>query len=77
MSDFDDKKNNKKPTDDGSTVDTMAVKKPIGDGLVITTVTARTVVIFFGLRPVGLRQGNVLLRSTSLAWFMSSPVWEM
>ena len=27
MSDFDDKKNNKKPTDDGSTVDTTAVKK--------------------------------------------------
>ena len=72
MSDFDDKKNNKKPTDDGSTVDTTAVKKPIGDGLVITTVTARTVVIFFGLR-----QGNVLLTSTSLTWFMSSPVWEM
>ena len=44
MSDFDDKKNNKKPTDDGSTVDTTAVKKPIGDGLVITTVTARTVI---------------------------------
>ena len=74
MSDCDDKKN--KP-DDGSTVDATAIKKPIGDGLIITTVTATTAIIFFSLRLVGMRQGNVLLTSMLLAWFMSLPVWEM
>ena len=34
-------------------------------------------VIFFGLRLVGMRQGNVLLTSTSLVWFISLQVWEM
>ena len=77
MSDCDYQKNNKKPTDDRSTVDATTVKKPIGDGLIITTVTATTAVIFFGLRLVGMRQGNALLTSTSLAWFMSLPVWEI
>ena len=34
-------------------------------------------VIFFGLSLVGMRQGNVLLTSTSLVWFISLQVWEM
>ena len=32
--------------------DGTAAKKPIGDGLIITTVAATTAVIFFGLRLV-------------------------
>ena len=67
MSDCDRQKNNKKPIDDGSTVDATAAKKPIGDGLIITTVSTTTAIIFFGLRLVGMRQGNALLKSTSLA----------
>ena len=77
MSDCDRQKNNKKTIDDRSTVDATAAKKPIGDGLIIITVAATTAVIFFGLRLVGMRQGNALLTSTSLAWFLSLPVWEM
>ena len=52
----------------------MAAEKPFGDGMIISTVAATTAVIFFGLRLVGVRQGNVLLTSTFLAWFMSFPV---
>ena len=33
-------------------VDATVAKKPIGDGLITTTVTATTAVIFFGLRLV-------------------------
>ena len=77
MSDCDRQKSNKKTIDDRSTVDAAAAKKPIGDGLIIITVAATTAVIFFGLRLVGMRQGNALLTSTSLAWFLSLPVWEM
>ena len=58
-------------------VDATRAKKPTGDGLIITTLTATTAVIFFGLRLVGMRQGKPLLTSTSLAWFMSLPAWEM
>ena len=46
-------------------VDVTAAKKPTGDGLIITTVVTTTAVIFFGLRLVGMRQGNALLTSTS------------
>ena len=58
-------------------VDATAAKKPIGDELIITTVVATTAVIFPGLRLVGMKQGNALLKSMSLGWFMSLPVWEM
>ena len=44
-----------KPTDDGSTVDATAAKKPIGDGPIITTVTSTAAVIVFDLRLVDMR----------------------
>ena len=40
---------------DNDGVDATAAKKPIVDGLIITTVAAMTAVIFFGLRLVGMR----------------------
>ena len=66
MSDCEDCQNK-----DNDGVDATAAKKSIVDGLIITTV------IFFGLRLVGMRQGNALLTSSLSAWFMSLPVWEM
>ena len=69
MSDCDRQKNNKNPIDDRSTITvTTGVMyfKLIGNGLVITTATTTTAIIFFGLRLVGMRQGNALLISTSL-----------
>ena len=78
MRDCDDQ-NNKKPTDDGFTVTaTTAVLsfQPIGDGLIINTVTATAAVIFFGLRLAGVGQQNALLTSTSVTWLMSSPIWK-
>ena len=66
MSDYEDCQNK-----DNDGVDATAAKKPIVDGLIITTV------IFFGLRLVGMRQGNALLTSSLSAWFMSLPVWQM
>ena len=56
-------------------VDATTVKKPIGDGLMIISLTATTAAIFLGLRLADMRQGNTLLTSTSLVWFMSLPVW--
>ena len=78
MSDCDDQKN-KRTTDDGSTVTaTTAVMSfnPIGDVLIITTVTATTAVIFLSLRLAGKGQGNVSLTSTSVSWLMSLPIWK-
>ena len=49
-------------------------EKPIGDGLLITTVATATVGIFFSLRAMGLVQHDALLSSTSLVWLMSLPV---
>ena len=72
MSDCEDCQNK---NNDG--LDATANKKHTGDGLIITTVAATTAVIFPGLRLVGMKQGNALLKSMSLAWFMSLPVWEM
>ena len=72
MSDCEDCQNK---NNDG--LDATAAKKPTGDGLIITTVAATTAVILPGLRLVGMKQGNALLKSMSLAWFMSLPVWEM
>ena len=66
MSDCDCQKNIKKSE---STVDD--VEKPIGDGLLITTVASTTVRIFYTLRAAGVRQHNALITSKSLACFMS------
>ena len=57
-------------------LDATAAKKPIGDGLVITTVVATAAATFFNLRMTGVGQHNALLTSTSLAWFMSLPIWK-
>ena len=70
-------KNIKKPIDDGSTIDATTTKNTIGDGLLITTVASTTVGMFYALRAAGVGQHNALLTSTSLAWFMSLPVWKM
>ena len=70
MSDCEDCHQNK--NNDG--VDTTAAKKPIEDGLTMITLAATTTVICFGLRLIGMRQGNTLLSSTSFAWLMSLPV---
>ena len=51
-----------------------APEKPIGDGLLITTVATATVEIFFSLRATGLVQHDALLAPTSLVWLMSLPV---
>ena len=67
MSDCEDcqQKNNKKPIDDGSTVEATASKKPIGDWSLISTVAAMTTRIFFGLSAVGVGQQGALLTYTS------------
>ena len=78
LSEHDRQKNNKKTIDDdddddddGSTVDATAAKKPIGDGLLITTVTAMAAGICFGLWTVGIEQQGALLTSTSFVYFLS------
>ena len=55
----------KKPIYDWSTVHAAAAKKPIEDGLLITTVAATTLGIFYALRAAGVEQPNALLTSTS------------
>ena len=77
MGDCDCQKNIQKPIDDGSTIDATAAKKPIGNGLLITTVAFTTVGIFYAVRAAGVGQHNALSTSSSLAWFMSLPVWKM
>ena len=77
MGDCDCQKNIQKPIDDGSTIDATAAKKPIGDGLLITTVASTTVGIFYAVRPAGVGQLNALLTYLLLAWFMSLAVWKM
>ena len=59
MSDCDCQKNIKRlePTVDD-------VQKPIGDGLLITTVASTTVGIFYALRAAGVGQHNALITST-------------
>ena len=51
-------------------------KKPIGDGLIITTVVAKAVKIFLGPMPMGVGQHDTLVISTLLVWLFSFPVWE-
>ena len=74
MSDCDCQKNIKKPIDDGSTIGD--VRKPIGDGLLITTVASTPVGIFYALRAAGVGQHKALFRFTLLVWFLSLPVWK-
>ena len=77
MGDCDCQKNIKKPIDGKSTVGTTATKKTIGDELLITTVASTIVGIFYALRTAGVGEYNALLTSTSLACFMSLPIWKM
>ena len=65
------KKNKETVDDDGSTVDATAAKKPIKDGLLITTVTTMATGIFFGLKTVCLGQHGALLTSASFVYFVS------
>ena len=68
----------KKPIiEDGPTVAFTGTEKPIGDELIITTIAATVVGIFFGLRAMGAGQHNALLTSTSLVWLFSLPVLKM
>ena len=59
--------------DDETTITTTVTEKPIGDGLLITTMAAMTVRIFFGLKAMGAAQHDALLTSTSFVWLMSFP----
>ena len=70
MSNCDCQKNIKNPINDGSTVDTTAPKKPIGDGPLITTVAATAAGIFFGLRAVDMGQHNALITSRWLVYLL-------
>ena len=75
MSNCDCQKNIKKPFGDEVSITTVvatATKEPNGDRLLITTI-ATTVVIFFGLKTVGVGQQGALLTSTSLVYFMFLP----
>ena len=62
--------------DDEATVATTVAEKPIGDGLLITTIAATIAGIFFGLRAMGGVVNDALIISTSLVWLMSLPVWK-
>ena len=53
----------------------MDSKKPVGDGLLINTVTTTVAGILFALRVVSVGQRGALLASTSLVYLMSLPVW--
>ena len=46
-------------------------EKPIRDGIIINTMAAMTVGIFFGLRTIDAAQYDALLTSTSFVWLMS------
>ena len=59
--------------DDEATVTAMVTEKPIKDGLLITTMAAMSVGIFFGLRTIGVAQHDALLTSMTWAWLMSFP----
>ena len=63
MSNCDCQENIKKSVEDGPAT---VAEKPIGDGLIITTVAATVVGIFFGLRAIGVVQHDALITSMSL-----------
>ena len=46
------------------------------DRLIITTVTAMTARIFFGLRAMCFGEHDALIVSTSLVWLMFLPMWK-
>ena len=77
MSNCDCQENIKKPIEDGPTVAAKAAEDPIEDGLIITTVAATAVGIFFGLRAIGAVQHDALITPTLLVWLMSLPVWKI
>ena len=77
MSSFDCQENIKKPVEDGHTISGTVAEKLIGDGLIITTIAAKAIGIFFGVRAMGAGQHNPLLTFTSLVWLFSLPVWKM
>ena len=54
----------KKPTWDRANIASTVAKKP--DGLLMTSVAATAIRIFFGLRAVGVGNLSALLTSTSL-----------
>ena len=58
---------------DGPTIAASVVEKPIGDGLLITTVAATATRIFFGLRAVCVGQQSALLTSMSSVYLMNLP----
>ena len=57
--------------DDEATVTATVTEAPIKDGLLITTMAAMTVGIFFGLRTIGTAHHDALLISATWAWLMS------
>ena len=62
MSDCDDQ-NNKKPSDDGSTVATTTVVMPVNairDGLIQTTTIGNTPVIFLSLKLAGMARQCII-----------------
>ena len=59
-----------------SNCDCKSIKKPIGDGLLITTVAATAAEIFFGLTAVVVGQQGALLTSMLLVYLMSLPAFR-
>ena len=59
-----------------SNCDCKSIKKPIGDGLLITTVAATAAEIFFGLMAVVVGQQGALLTSMLLVYLMSLPAFR-
>ena len=59
-----------------SNCDCKSIKKPIGDGLLITTVAATAAEMFFGLTAVVVGQQGALLTSMLLVYLMSLPAFR-
>ena len=59
-----------------SNCDCKSIKKPIGDGLLITTVASTAAEIFFGLTAVVVGQQGALLTSMLLVYLMSLPAFR-
>ena len=74
MSNCDCQEKIKKPIEDGPAT---VAEKPIGDGLLITTIAATAAGMLSGLRVMGAGQHNALLTSMSMVWLFSLPVWKM
>ena len=74
MSNCDCQENFKEPIEYRPTITDTATEKP--DRLLITTITATTVVMVYGLRTMDVRQHDALLASTLLVWLFFLPVLE-